>query len=73
MEEDRSIILRRKVRPGGTTFAANERRPINGRRSRFVVIDFESQDEVASLLCALLSGGDVVQLRLGGGGMGFTG
>ena len=32
-EVDRSIILRRKVRPGGTTLAAKERRPISDKRS----------------------------------------
>ncbi len=57
MEADRSMILRRKVRPGATTLAANERRPINESRSRFVVTDFETQDEMASLICANLSGG----------------
>lgn len=56
MEVDRSIILRRKVRPGGTTLAANERRPINERRSRFVVTDFESQDEMASLIYPVVAG-----------------
>ena len=53
----RSIILRRKVLPGGTTLAANERRPIKERRSRFVATDFESQEVMASLICASLSGG----------------
>ena len=47
----RSIIPRRKVLPGGTTLAANERRPIKERRYRFVTTDFESQEVMASYLC----------------------
>lgn len=53
----RSIILRRKVLPGGTTFAAKERRPINDRRSRFVATDLESQEVMACFICASFSGG----------------
>lgn len=49
----RLIILHRKVLPGSTTLAANERRPIKERRSRFVAMDFESQEVMASLICAI--------------------
>ena len=57
IDVDRSIILRRKVLPGGTTLAANEKRPMRERRSCFVTTDFASQEERDSLICASLSGG----------------
>ena len=48
----RSSILCRKVLPGGTTLAANERRAIKKRRSHFVATDMDSQEVLASLICA---------------------